>query len=50
MDYAVVVYNAKGVLVFRKVIEGVSATFMHEIYKDYQHLGGVGGRADFEPV
>jgi hypothetical protein len=50
MDYAVVVYNAKGELVFRKVIEGVSATFMHEIYRDYEHLGGRGGYADFEPL
>jgi hypothetical protein len=50
MDYAVVVFNVKGELVFRHVFEGVSATFMHEIYRDYAHLGGKGGYADFEPV
>jgi hypothetical protein len=48
MKYILVVYNAKGKEVFRKVFyEGVSGTFMHEIYKDYAHLGGPGGYADF---
>ena len=49
MKYILVVYNAKGVEVFRKVYEGVSGTFMHEIYNDYTHLGGPGGYADFFP-
>jgi hypothetical protein len=49
MKYILVVYNAKGVEVFRKVYEGVSGTFMHEIYNDYAHLGGPGGYADFFP-
>jgi hypothetical protein len=50
MNYAIVVYNSKGVEVYREIVEGVSATFMHEIYKDYAYLGGKGGWADFEPV
>jgi len=50
MNYAVVVYNANGQEVFRKVYTGVSGSYMHEIYKDYAHLGGKGGYADFEPV
>jgi len=50
MDYAVVVYNAKGIEVYRQVVEGVSGSFMMDIYKDYAHLGGTGGWADFEPI
>lgn len=50
MKYAVVVYNAKGKEVFRKVYTGVSGSYMHEIYKDYAHHGGKGGYADFFPV
>ena len=47
MNYVLVVFNAKGQEVFRKVYKGVSGTFMHDIYKDYEHLGGKGGYADF---
>jgi hypothetical protein len=50
MNYLLVVFNAKGKEVFRKEYTGVSGSFMHEIYKDYAHLGGKGGRADFFPV
>ena len=50
MNYFVVVYNAKGVEVYRKLCEGVSGCFMHEIYKDYAHLGGPGGYSDFFPA
>lgn len=50
MNYAVIVYNAEGKEVFREVFKGVSGHFMMEIYKDYAHLGGEGGWADFEPV
>lgn len=50
MNYYLVVWNAKGKEVFRKLYVGVSGTFMHEIYRDYEHLGGKGGRADFFPV
>ena len=50
MTYILVVFNAKGKEVFRKVYEGVSGCFMHEIYKDYAHLGGPGGYADFFPA
>lgn len=49
MKYTLVVFNVKREEVFRKEYEGVSATFMHEIYKDYAHLGGPGGFADFFP-
>jgi len=47
MTYTLVVYNAKGEEVFRKIYKGVSGNFMMEIYKDYAHLGGPGGYADF---
>ena len=47
MTYTLVVYNAQGQEVFRKVYEGVSGSFMHEIYQDYAHLGGPGGWADY---
>lgn len=50
MKYILVVFNAKGQEVFRKVYKGVSGTFMHDIYKDYEHLGGEGGWADFYSV
>jgi len=47
MTYILVVYDKTGREVFRKTYRGVSGTFMHEIYQDYAHLGGPGGRADF---
>lgn len=47
MNYVLVVFNKKGEVVFRKNYTGVLGTFMHEIYKDYAHLGGKGGWADF---
>ena len=47
MTYILVVFNAKGQEVFRKVYEGVSGNFMMDIYQDYAHLGGKGGYADF---
>lgn len=47
MNYVLIVFNKKGEEVFRKYYTGVSGTFMHEIYKDYAHLGGPGGYADF---
>ena len=50
MSYYLVVYNVQGEEVFRKLYTGVSGTFMHEIYRDYKHLGGEGGYADFEPA
>jgi len=50
MKYAVVVYNAKGKEVFRKIYEGVSGSYIHEVYKDYAHHGGPGGYADFFPL
>jgi hypothetical protein len=50
MDYVLVVYNAQNQEVFRKEYTSVSGTFMHEIYQDYAHLGGPGGRADFFAV
>jgi hypothetical protein len=50
MTYLLVVYNAKGVQVFQKLYKGVSGTFMHDIYQDYEHLGGPGGFADFYTV
>ena len=50
MTYILVVFNKQGVEVFRKEYQGVSGTFMHEIYHDYAHLGGPGGRADFYPA
>jgi hypothetical protein len=50
MTYVLVVFNVKGKEVFREEFEGVSGTFMHEIYKDYAHLGGKGGYADFFAV
>jgi hypothetical protein len=50
MSYILVVFNKQGVEVFRKVYKDVSATFMHDIYQDYAHLGGPGGRADFYPA
>ncbi len=49
MNYVLVVYNSAGQEVFRKLYEGVSGTFMHEIYQDYKHLGGEGGSVDFFP-
>lgn len=50
MNYYIVVYNKQGLEVFRELCEGVSATFMMDIYQDYAHLGGQGGWADFEPA
>ena len=50
MKYVLVVFNAKGQEVFRKVYKGVSGTFMHDIYKDYEHLGGKGGSVDFYSI
>ena len=50
MNYVIVVFNAKGKEVFRKEVHGVSASFMHDIYKDYAHHGGKGGYADFFPL
>jgi hypothetical protein len=50
MTYILVVYDKMGQEVFRKIYRGVSGTFMHEIYQDYAHLGGPGGRADFFPA
>lgn len=50
MKYVLVVLNKQGQEVFRKDYDGVSAAFMHEIYKDYAYLGGEGGTADFFPV
>jgi len=49
MNYILLVFDAKGKEIFRKIYKGVSGTFMHEIYKDYEHLGGAGGRAEFLP-
>jgi len=49
MNYILLVFDAKGKEVFRKIYQGVSGTFMHEIYRDYEHLGGPGGRAEFLP-
>jgi hypothetical protein len=50
MTYMLVVYNNTGAEVFRKEYKGVSGRYMHDIYKDYAHLGGKGGHADFFPV
>ena len=50
MTYILIVFNKQGVEVFRKEYQGVSGTFMHEIYQDYAHLGGPGGWADFYPA
>lgn len=50
MRYFLVVYNSKGKEVYRKLYTGVSGSFMHEIYKDWAHLGGKGGYADFFPA
>lgn len=50
MNYTLVVYSKDGQEMFRKLYQGVSGTFMHEIYKDYAYLGGVGGYADFFPT
>lgn len=50
MNYFLVVFNSKGKEVHRQLFTGVSGSFMHEIYRDYEHLGGKGGRADFFPA
>jgi len=50
MTYIVVVFNKKGLEVWRKEFKNYSATEMHEIYKDYAHHGGPGGYADFFPL
>ena len=50
MNYFLVVFNSKGKEVHRRLFTGVSGSFMHEIYRDYEHLGGKGGRADFFPA
>jgi hypothetical protein len=50
MKYILVVFNRAGDEVFRKEYEGVSASFMHEIHKDYAYLGGPGATTDFYPV
>jgi len=47
MNYVLVVYNKKNEEVFPKYYTGDSGTFMHEIYKDYAHIGAKGGYADF---
>jgi hypothetical protein len=49
MNYILLVFDAKGKEVFRKIYTSVSGNFMMEIYKDYEHLGGKGGRAEFFP-
>lgn len=50
MTYILVVFNSANQEVFRKVYEGASGSFMHEIYNDYAYLGGIGGYADFFPA
>lgn len=50
MNYYLIVFNSQGLEVYRKLYEGVSGSYMHEIYRDWAHLGGEGGYADFEPA
>ena len=49
MTYILLVYTKTGEEVFRKVYKNTSGHAMQEIYKDYAHLGGKGGFADYFP-